>query len=182
MVPYRLPGTRSTRRRARRMDQTNSELPAYSPTHSPTVPPREPVVHKYSLQNKSGKPWFTLEVSSKAPSPEKIPLIIEGEPVTGLVSLDLDSETRMKSVVVSVRISGRLLLEYILKGDDIGPRRTYHRGREAIYVRGTDNYSLVPRRCQRERRGSYQQEREASGSTPLAVHPKPSLGSRAGQQ
>lgn len=99
------------------MDQTNSELPAYSPTHSPSVPPREPVVHKYSLQNKSGKPWFTLEVSSKAPSPEKIPLIIEGEAVTGLVSLDLDSETRIKSVVVSVRISGLLLFESILKGE-----------------------------------------------------------------
>ena len=63
------------------------------------------MTHIYSLTTKQGKVWAELNVQSKAPSAQSLPRLLEGEPVSGCVKLDLSEETMMKSVTVSVSIS-----------------------------------------------------------------------------
>lgn len=89
------------------MDVDHSELPAYSPREgiaslTTASGPRDLVTHSYPLINKQGRQWVTLNVMSKARSPDSLPRVFEGEPILGSVELDLSEETSMKSVSVSV--------------------------------------------------------------------------------
>ncbi|EKM55932.1 uncharacterized protein PHACADRAFT_184666 [Phanerochaete carnosa HHB-10118-sp] len=87
------------------MQNDASELPAYSPPEgSPSTPqvPRELVTHTYPLSTKQRKPWAELVVQSKAPSSQQLPRLLEGEPVSGWVKIDLSEEMSMKSVTVTV--------------------------------------------------------------------------------
>lgn len=90
-----------------------SELPAYSPPEDswsapPPPTPRELVTHTFPLSTKQGKPWAELVVLSKAPTPKSLPRLIEGEPVSGWVKIDLPEEMPMKSVTVEVSDFSRL--------------------------------------------------------------------------
>ena len=76
-------------------------LPAYSANSSGIAPAA--VEHAYTADDKTGKPWFTLKLLSRASSATHIPRLVEGEYVSGSVALDLDEDTKIKSVVVSVR-------------------------------------------------------------------------------
>lgn len=92
----------------------DSELPAYSPRNGPPSPtltlgPRDLVKHSYHLKNKHAKTWLSLHVMSKARTPEALPRVLEGEPITGTVELNLSEETSVKSISVSVRTLYRLL-------------------------------------------------------------------------
>lgn len=92
------------------MDIDPSGLPAYSSREATSSSiavsgPRDLVTHSYSLTNKQGKKWVTLNVLSKARSPNSLPHILEGMPIRGSVELDLSEETSMKSIGVTVSIN-----------------------------------------------------------------------------
>ncbi|KAJ3546756.1 hypothetical protein NM688_g5477 [Phlebia brevispora] len=80
-----------------------SALPAYTATQSLLRQPRrQPVVHTYELKDGKGRPWLTLNVSSRAPNPSCLPHFYEGDAVNGVVSLDLEKEMQIKSVTAVV--------------------------------------------------------------------------------
>lgn len=92
------------------MDIDPSELPAYSSREATTGSiaisgPRDFVTHSYPLTNKQGKKWVTLNVLSKARSPNSLPHILEWMSIRGSVELDLSEETSMKSIGVTVSIN-----------------------------------------------------------------------------
>lgn len=64
---------------------------------------REPVTHSYPLGFDEDKAWATLHVVSKALSADSLPHLLEGEPITGSVDLDLAKEKAIKSITISVR-------------------------------------------------------------------------------
>ena len=73
------------------------------------------MTHTYYLTNKQGDVWVELNVRSKAPSPNSLPRLFEGEPVSGWVKLNLSEETVMKSVTVTVSVFPNI---HILNVDD----------------------------------------------------------------
>jgi hypothetical protein len=67
----------------------SSALPSPpSPTAAPPVRHRVPVKHSFHLTNGKGSPWVTLNVTSKARSPDQAPTFVEGDPIVGSVELD----------------------------------------------------------------------------------------------
>jgi hypothetical protein len=49
------------------------------------------VKHSFHLNNGKGNPWVTLNVMSKARSPDQAPTFVEGDAIVG--SAELDSQT-----------------------------------------------------------------------------------------
>lgn len=88
----------------------DSELPSYSPP-SPTRQHRSSPLTQHSFHfAKNGRAWLTLRTTSSAEGPDDTPEFAQGDKITGSVEIDLDSETVIRSVVVSVSISLILLL------------------------------------------------------------------------
>ena len=80
-----------------------SGLPSYTANQSLSRPPRrELAVHTFELKDGKGRPWLTLSVSSRAPSPSCIPHFYEGDEVRGVVNINLEKEMQVKSVTVMV--------------------------------------------------------------------------------
>ncbi|KAJ3555049.1 hypothetical protein NM688_g2788 [Phlebia brevispora] len=75
------------------------ELPAYSrrdPVESP-----DQVKHTYSLGKNAHQP-LTLSFRSKAKSTDDVPVVHEGQRISGSVCLNLDGETFIRSVTVTI--------------------------------------------------------------------------------
>lgn len=89
------------------MQDEASELPPYSPSAG-AVPPspvqcsREPVTRSVSLTDNHGKPYATLNVVSNARSSEHTPILYEGGQIVGSLDLNLEEDTSVKAVTVSV--------------------------------------------------------------------------------
>ncbi|KAJ6520898.1 hypothetical protein DFH09DRAFT_1287349 [Mycena vulgaris] len=63
-------------------------LPVYSRR---VVPRRIMTEHQYHLSSRGSKPpWATLKVLSRAPTPSHIPTFLEGDKITGSLTLDLE--------------------------------------------------------------------------------------------
>ena len=97
------------------------ELPAYGDhhgTHAVSAPPLQPppfsaassssaasrTEHTYSLNNSKGKPWLTLVIKSRAPSPKALPVFYEGDVISGTVSVSLDKPESSKGVTIAVSL------------------------------------------------------------------------------
>lgn len=85
------------------------QLPSYHA--SLTAPPAaERFSHRYELKDRHEHAWITLCVLSATPSgPEQMPRMVEGEPITGSIELDLKEEKDIKSITVSVSVFLSLL-------------------------------------------------------------------------
>ena len=112
---------------------TNEDvLPTYSANDSGSRPAVPLSTHVFGLRDSYGNPekssWFTLTLTSRAPSPSQLPRIIGDEPITGSVSLNLGRGARIKSVAVVVSLdivmivrlftTSQVLGEMILTGTD----------------------------------------------------------------
>lgn len=83
----------------------DSELPAYSEQRTRTVrnhTTRTRVEHQASLIDKEGRSWCTLKVKSWSRI-RSLPVILEGEQVSGKVELNLAKPDNIKAIIVSVR-------------------------------------------------------------------------------
>ncbi|KAF4596561.1 hypothetical protein EYR40_007742 [Pleurotus pulmonarius] len=78
-------------------------LPVYTPS-SPTSPTSQAArsEHVVSLQGSKGHKWLSLYVNSRAATAASLPLLFQGDSVTGRVELDLQKEETIKAIVVSV--------------------------------------------------------------------------------
>lgn len=86
---------------------SDPELPAYArrATHPPTaVPEVQRTEHHYDLSTGSGKPWATLTVLSRSPSPQQLPTFLEGDKIEGSVKLNLESGDHISSISMSVSV------------------------------------------------------------------------------
>ncbi len=81
------------------------DLPAYSSLTPASGSSKPPVDHVYKVEDSKGRQWLTLKVASKASSPSHLPLLLEGEPIIGAVSLDLEEVAKIKSVTISVGLN-----------------------------------------------------------------------------
>ncbi|KAI0766530.1 hypothetical protein BC629DRAFT_1538465 [Irpex lacteus] len=82
-------------------------LPPYT-SHPPTSTPKM-VTHTYSLVHKKGHNWLTLNVQSRASSPDQFPAVIGDRPVQGNVVYDPKDQKDPKSI--TVKILGELVSE-----------------------------------------------------------------------
>jgi hypothetical protein len=78
-------------------------LPAYTTT--PSTPRRERVQHVYTLTKEGGTPWLTLTIGSRASSAKSLPYIPGGEPLQGIVELNLAKPEWICGVDVQARMS-----------------------------------------------------------------------------
>lgn len=88
-------------------DSVVNSSETYLPAYSSKAPgsSKAPVEHVYTTEDGKGRPWLTLNIASKASSPSHLPLLLEGEPIVGTVSLDLTEDAKIKSVSISVRLN-----------------------------------------------------------------------------
>ena len=87
--------------------ENHSELPNYvdSFQDAAVLLSRAPRLstHVYGIRKKlDGPEWLILRVTSRSKSPDKLPLCIEGDPVVGSVELNLERETVVRNVTVTV--------------------------------------------------------------------------------
>lgn len=83
-------------------DAKTELLPTYLDAAGTTTAP--PVVtHALQMKDKHEHAWLTLQVRSKARSPESAPRFVEGDPIAGNVVLDLKENTDVKAIIVQVR-------------------------------------------------------------------------------
>lgn len=78
-------------------------LPAYTARQPASRPDaRVPALHTYALNDGKGRPWLTLNMSSRAPSSVCLPQFYEGDSIRGSVSLRLEKESQVKTVTITV--------------------------------------------------------------------------------
>ncbi|KAJ7592897.1 hypothetical protein C8J56DRAFT_1045349 [Mycena floridula] len=85
--------------------QSVTSLPAYTPR--PSRPSsahrrREPIEHVLELSDKRGKPWASLKLFSNAGGSKSLPTFVQGDKITGSVSLELSEEDSISSIDISV--------------------------------------------------------------------------------
>jgi hypothetical protein len=81
-------------------DQTLSPGPSVS---SAAVPHRQRSEHTYLLSDRKNKPWAILMVySSGRQYSQRMPTFVEGEPIEGSLTLDIDKKESITSVLVTV--------------------------------------------------------------------------------
>ncbi|KAF7316705.1 hypothetical protein HMN09_00403600 [Mycena chlorophos] len=88
-----------------------TSLPAYTAhTHRPRTAnaAREPTQHVFEIKDKKDKAWATLNLSSSARSTSSLPVVLEGEPITGSVSLDISNGDK-NILGITVRVRGSVL-------------------------------------------------------------------------
>ena len=82
-------------------DAPGDALPAYAPAiirnESQSL-----TQHAYTLRDKKNRPWLTLHITDRATTGSQLPVIDEGEPIRGSVVLNLEEDTKIKSVAVKV--------------------------------------------------------------------------------
>ena len=86
-------------------------LPPYPSSQPATSAPRL-VTHSYWLQKRDHK-WLTLNVQSRASSPDQFPAVIGDRPVQGNVIFDPKDQKEPKSITVKVSPSLPLSAVYI---------------------------------------------------------------------
>lgn len=93
---------------------TSAELPAYSRTAAVQQVARPLTEHKFTLDAPEGNPWLVLKVKSNAPSTKGLPVFVEGQPIAGVVELQLDKPENIKAVVILVSSRSRSTLRSLL--------------------------------------------------------------------
>lgn len=81
-------------------DNGDHDLPAYTRAAASEKAQSEYIA---SLDTSAKRAWLTLKVKSSAPSPNVRPVFSSGQPITGLVQLDLESPDSIKAVLINVR-------------------------------------------------------------------------------
>ncbi|KAK7033382.1 hypothetical protein R3P38DRAFT_2922387 [Favolaschia claudopus] len=87
------------------VSQSVTSLPAYSARDRPSTAGavRELTEHTFELKDKKKKPWATLRLKSSARSSTSMPTFLEGERITGSVTLDLSNSEKILGVSILVR-------------------------------------------------------------------------------
>jgi len=81
--------------------ETNGDANPPSYSHAQPEPiMRERVEHVYYLTNSKDKPLATLKFRSAARSPEHIPVIFEGDVITGTFELDVNKDNIAEIAIV----------------------------------------------------------------------------------
>lgn len=93
---------------------TSAELPAYSRTAAVQQVARPLTEHTFTLDVPEGNPWLVLKVKSNAPSTKGLPVFVEGQPIAGVVELQLDKPENIKAVVILVSSRSRSTLRSLL--------------------------------------------------------------------
>ena len=76
----------------------------------------------YTLET-SKKPWASLKVKSRSINAASIPRIVQGEPITGTVELDLEKTDHIQAVTVAVSKSQISHFRHVEMPCDVGLRR-----------------------------------------------------------
>ncbi|KAL5508504.1 hypothetical protein ACEPAH_6123 [Sanghuangporus vaninii] len=89
-------------------DELNSrdmEPPSYPAPLSPSVShcPAENSEFAITLDDHHGKTWWTLRISSRSPNPKSLPTFLEGDPITGIVDLNLQRPDHIKAIIIVVK-------------------------------------------------------------------------------
>ncbi|KAF8574231.1 hypothetical protein K439DRAFT_1399203 [Ramaria rubella] len=80
-------------------------LPGYEEHRSP-IPTyvSTPVTERvYTLETAKKQPWAFLKVNSRGGRVTSVPLVLQGEPITGTVELDLEKTEHIQEVVIETR-------------------------------------------------------------------------------
>ncbi|KAJ6558644.1 hypothetical protein B0H10DRAFT_1846698 [Mycena sp. CBHHK59/15] len=87
------------------VSQLASSLPPYSPRSRPSTASgfRGSTEHFFHLKDKKKKTWATLKLFSSAPAPNALPTFLEGDKITGLLTLDIPSGEKISGVAILVR-------------------------------------------------------------------------------
>ncbi|CAK5269750.1 unnamed protein product [Mycena citricolor] len=82
-----------------------TSLPAYSAHERPRTAGsvRPPTEHVLDLKDRKKKPWATLKLQSSARSSSALPTYLEGEKITGSVTLGLSSSENILGVSILIR-------------------------------------------------------------------------------
>lgn len=83
------------------VDNTDHELPTYG-QHTRCTRTNQEVEHSYRLV-KNGRPVLALSVKSAAAHAHDMPIMRQGQTITGAVKLDLPEGLQVRTVTVQVR-------------------------------------------------------------------------------
>jgi hypothetical protein len=83
-----------------------TSLPAYTARDRPSTAGavRELTEHVFEIKDKKKKAWATLKLKSSARASTSLPTFLEGDKITGSVTLDLGSSEKILGVSVLVSI------------------------------------------------------------------------------
>lgn len=79
-----------------------SEAPLSSAAGSSSNTARAGSQHTLSLQDTKGFKWLTLQVNSRAPTPTSLPIIYEGDVISGQVDFDVLKSESIKGISIKV--------------------------------------------------------------------------------
>ncbi|KAJ6624070.1 hypothetical protein B0H10DRAFT_1785291 [Mycena sp. CBHHK59/15] len=80
-----------------------TSLPAYTAHARPSTAVRQLTEHLLELKDKKKKAWATLKLSSNARNSTSLPTFLEGDKITGSVTLDLSSSENILGVSILIR-------------------------------------------------------------------------------
>jgi hypothetical protein len=88
------------------VSQSVTSLPAYTARDRPSTAGavRELTEHEFDIKDKKKKPWATLKLRSNARSSASLPTFLEGDKITGSVTLDLSSSEKILGVSLLVSV------------------------------------------------------------------------------
>lgn len=69
-----------------------ADPPSYSHPRPERTANRQRAEHVYHLTNSKSKPWATLKFKSAARCPEHVPILFEGDVITGTLELDANKD------------------------------------------------------------------------------------------
>ncbi|KAJ7366255.1 hypothetical protein DFH08DRAFT_728184 [Mycena albidolilacea] len=87
----------------------SASLPAYSPRPADAMATRAfsgsrgSTEHIFALKDKKNKTWATLTLASSAPAPSSLPTYLEGDKITGSLSLNIPANQKIAEVSIIVR-------------------------------------------------------------------------------
>ncbi|KAJ7874214.1 hypothetical protein B0H14DRAFT_2718570 [Mycena olivaceomarginata] len=87
----------------------SASLPAYSPRAADAMATRAfsgsrgSTEHIFALKDKKNKTWATLTLASSAPAPSSLPTYLEGDKITGALSLNIPANQKIAEVSIIVR-------------------------------------------------------------------------------
>ncbi|KAJ7707460.1 hypothetical protein B0H17DRAFT_1032757 [Mycena rosella] len=85
--------------------QSVASLPAYTAHERPSTAgaARELTEHVFELKDKKKRAWATLKLSSSARASTSLPTFLEGDKITGSVTLDLTNSEKILGVSIMIR-------------------------------------------------------------------------------
>ena len=92
----------------------DEQLPSYQAVNTGVIRATSPPAtrgiasrtkHSYSRETGKGKPWLTLNVTSRAVSPKVLPVFRDDDEISGEVKIDLDKPESYKGITVNVYLS-----------------------------------------------------------------------------